>query len=809
MFLNVIAWYVLILVMGWLTFPLAYRLLGKLPDRGYTLSRALGLLLWGFIFWLLGSLGLIQNTPGGILFALMFLFIFSLWAGWGKWGEIWDWVRENRRLILTAEIVFLIGFLFMTLVRASDPDATGTEKPMELAFINAILNSESFPPHDPWLSGYAISYYHFGYILAAMLAKFTFTAGGVAFNLMLITVFAMSAVGAYGVLVNLLSEFTDHHQGEINAIGWGLFGPIFLLFISNLEGVLEVLHQAGFGWNLETGTSRLWAWVNIESLRLPPSQPLTLIPQRFWWWWQASRVIQDIDLVGNVSGLSPIDEFPAFSFVLGDLHPHVLVMPFVMLALGLALHIFLGGMNSDKKILGIRIPYRWDGFLVSSVLLGGIAFLNTWDLPVYFALVVGAFTLRQVIKKGWGWGRLGELLKLAVPLGIISLLLYLPFLISFQSQAGGLLPNLIYPTRGLFLWVMFGPLFVPIFLLFLWLWRKKAQADWSWGGVLSLFFIVALFLMSIILGFRLSGTEAGQALMASQGEASFLSLLRSALAHRLGYGVTLLTLGLLLAGGMSYLFGLATPGEEEKEFTYVMPFVLLMVVLGGLMVLAPEFVYLQDNFGARMNTIFKFYYQAWMLWSLSAGFAAVVLFSKGSWLAKGLVVVLILLGLVYPTLAFPTKTDNFQTSNGYTLNAGEYMTRYQPDEAAAITWLAQAEDGVVAEAVGGQYSTFARVATHSGQPTVLGWPGHEGQWRGGYTEVGGREGDIRTLYETPDWQTALTIIQRYGVRYIYLGSLENTSYALNPQKFEQNLQLGFEQNGVLVYVVPEILHQPD
>ncbi|MDY6867845.1 MAG: DUF2298 domain-containing protein [Chloroflexota bacterium] len=806
---NLLSWYVIILVIGWLTFPLAYRLLGKLPDRGYALSRALGLLLWGFIFWIFCSLGVLRNNPGGILFALILLLALSLWAGWEKWGEMWEWVKENRRLVLTAEVVFLISFLFMTLVRASDPDATGTEKPMELAFINAILNSETFPPHDPWLSGYAISYYHFGYILAGMLAKFTFTTGGVAFNLMLSSVFAMSAVGAYGVLHNLLSCFNQNHKGEINPIGWGLFGPLFLLFISNLEGVLEVLHQAGVGWNLETGTSRLWAWINIESLLRPPSQPLTLVPQRFWWWWQASRVIQDIDLLGNVSGLSPIDEFPAFSFVLGDLHPHVLVTPFVMLVVGLALNVFLGGMDCDKKVLGFHLPYRWDGFLASAVLLGGIAFLNTWDLPVYFALLVGAYTLRQVMKKGWDWERLGDAIKLAVPLGVVSLILYLPFFISFQSQAGGLLPNLFYPTRGLYLWVMFGPLFIPIFLLFIWLWRKRAEADWGWGGILSLIIIVALFVMSTILGFRLAGTDAGQAIIASQGETSFFGLLLAALSHRLRYGVTLLTLGVLLAISISYLLGLITPNESEKQFSNVMPFVLLMVVLGGLMVLAPEFVYLQDNFGARMNTIFKFYYQAWMLWSLSAGFATVILILRGSWPAKILVVIFILLGLVYPVLAFPTKTANFHPTNGYTLDASGYMEAYQPDEAAAIKWLSEAEYGVVAEAIGGQYSNFARVATHSGQPTVLGWPGHEGQWRGGYTEVGGREEDIRILYETPSWETALEIIRRYEIRYIYIGSLEKSTYAINPFKFEQNLQVGFEQNGMMVYVVPEMLFAGD
>jgi uncharacterized membrane protein len=156
-------------------------------------------------------------------------------------------------------------------------------------------------------------------------------------------------------------------------------------------------------------------------------------------------------------------------------------------------------------------------------------------------------------------------------------------------------------------------------------------------------------------------------------------------------------------------------------------------------------------------------------------------------------------------MAYPNKTDNFSYSTGFTLDAGAYLALYQPDEADAIAWLAEAEPGTVTEAVGGQYSSYARVATLSGQPTVLGWPGHEGQWRGGYTEVGNREVDIRTLYETADWAEALGIIRQYDIRYIFIGLLENSTYAVNPLKFEQRLEQGFAQGSVLVYVVPQTL----
>jgi YYY domain-containing protein len=803
MFLRLIFWYLLLMLLGWLTFPLTFRMFSRLADRGYSFSRPLGLLLWGFVFWQSAVLGILQNQPGAVFLALVLVAALSLWAGWRQRAEILVWVRENWRLILTVELVILVGFAFMILVRGADPDATGTEKPMELAFINAILNSKTFPPQDPWLSGYAISYYHFGYILAAMLAKVTFTEGGVAFNLMLAVVFSLSAGGAYGVLYNLLAAYGKSLEERLNHLAWALLGPIFVLFVSNLEVLLEMLHQAGVGWQSGNDTSAFWNWIKIPELTVPPPAPLSLIPQRFWWWWQASRVIQDIDLLGNVSGLSPIDEFPAFSFVLGDLHPHVLVMPFVMLLIGLAVNIYLGGMDREK-IEGFRLlPYRWDVFALGAVILGGISFLNTWDLPVFFALVVGAFLLRRIQVRGWDWKRLWEIFLLAFPLGVVSLLLYLPFFIGFQSQAGGILPNMLYPTRGLYLWLMFGSLFVPLFLFFIYLMRKKYRGAWGWGAGIVFGGLFVLLSLWIRLGFAWGQTEGGQFIMASQGKTGFLDFFSAALLHRLTYSAGLLTLILLLLLGFAYLVGMAARDTEDRK-TVPLPMVLLMVVLGGVMVLGPEFVYLRDNFGARMNTIFKFYYQAWMLWSLAAAFAAGVLFRRGGWIARILVGVFILLGLVYPVLAFPSKTNGFQPPDGFTLDAGGYLERYQPNEAAAIAWLANAPDGVVAEAVGGQYTGYARVATLSGQPTVLGWPGHEGQWRGGYEEVGSREMDIRTLYETPQWQTAEAVIEQYSIRYIYVGALEWSTYAVNPNKFDQNLPVVFEQGGVKVYAVPQL-----
>ena len=125
-----------------------------------------------------------------------------------------------------------------------------------------------------------------------------------------------------------------------------------------------------------------------------------------------------------------------------------------------------------------------------------------------------------------------------------------------------------------------------------------------------------------------------------------------------------------------------------------------------------------------------------------------------------------------------------------------------PDDASAINWLKTAPLGIVVEAVGGQYSEYARAATYSGQPNVLGWPGHEGQWRGGYTEVGSREEDIRLLYETRNWDDARSVIDQYDIKYIYVGNLERNTYNLFDEKFRQLLPVAYEQGSVTIYVVP-------
>lgn len=804
-------WYLLITAIGLLTFPLAFRLLPALPERGYAFSRALGLLLWGFAFWLAVSFGLARNDLNGLFATLLVLAAFSLWWGRGEYAALREWFKSQRGYILGVEILFLLAFVGLAFVRSHAPEAIGTEKPMELAFINAVLRSETFPPHDPWLSGYAISYYYFGYVLTGMLAKMTATSGGVAFNLMISLVFGLSAAGAYGLLYNLLKV-----ARKPAAAFTALFGPLFLLIVSNLEGFLEVLRQRGIGWNGDSGP--FWEWLNMKDLSSAPSQPYGWEPERFWWWWRAARVLHDYDLNGNF--VEVIDEFPFFSYLLADLHPHVLAMPFGLLAIGLALHLYLGGWPGELDLRLTKIPFAPRGFVVLAIVLGGLAFLNTWDLPVYLALVGAGLVFWRVRENGWGWARLEELTVSGLLLAVASVSLYFPFYASFSSQAGGILPNIIFPTRGAYLWIMFGSLFVPMFLLLAHL-RGNLDSNLRLGFGLAGGFTLLLWLVSLLMGLLAANTDAGQSLIASQGAQDIWEIFRAATTRRLAFAGGLLTLVALLGWTAAYLTATRAKAESAPAADHPrpsslhaesapagdqpLPFLLAMILIGGLLVLGPEFVYLRDGFGNRMNTVFKFYYQAWTLWSLASAYALALIFSQSrgwtTWAARIVLLAVTIMGLAYPWFGLPNRANNFKSEQP-TLDASAYLASYSSEDAAVVAFLDGQPNGVIAEAVGGSYSEYARIATHSGLQNVIGWGWHQWQWRGGNEETAGREDALRVLYETPSWNQASEILARYNVRYIVVGGLERRTYRVNEAKFA-NLPEIFRAGDTVIYFVPE------
>lgn len=824
--LNFILWYLLISIIGLLTFPLAYTLLPALADRGYAFSRALGWLLWGYVFWLLGTLGLLQNDAGGQLIALLLLVIVVVWTSRGtSWERIKSWLSENKSMIIAVEILFFVAFAGWSLVRATNPEIIGTEKPMELAFINAILRSPTLPPLDPWMSGFSISYYYFGYVLVAMLARLTGTVGNIAFNLGGSLVFGLSAIGSYGLLYNLLRQYAKNASPpKFRANISALLAPFFVLIVSNLGGLLHLLRLGGVLWHTDENghmTSRVWEWLDMGRFSQPP--PSNPFPH--WWWWQSSRVVQDFDFNWVNKG-DIIDEFPFFSFLLADLHPHVLAMPFAFLTMAIAFHLYL--KRGETRLPWVNFQIQPEFFVLSAVVVGGMAFLNTWDAPFYVALFGGAFLLAN--RNGEDGGQpVIELLKhffgFGLVLGISAVVLYLPFYFSFSSQAGGILPNLIYVTRGIYFWVMFFPFLIPLLAFMVYLWRQQSDgSNLRQGLKWTLILVVILAGLSLLITGIITALKLFSAINPNYGIAADLFLnsmaapswgavLIEGLIRRFTVPGTLLTLFALLSLAITNILPLPQQNDDQTKSSH--EYVILLIILAGVLTLGPEFLFLRDMFGYRINTIFKFYFLAWLMWGVAAAYATVVLSNRLRSARRNIfqvaMVLVIGLCLLYPAMGLWVKTNKFQPEK-LTLDGTHYFQIGQPDEAAAIDWLEEAPMGVVAEAVGGSFTDYGRVSSQTGYPTVLGWEFHEVQWRGDAARLGSRKADIERLYCLTSWPEIQQIIEQYDIRYIFVGGKERITYVagsanctsgLSEDKFARNLPIAFQQGSVVIYEIPQ------
>ncbi|HSN76740.1 MAG TPA: DUF2298 domain-containing protein [Anaerolineae bacterium] len=897
--------------------PLAWRLFGALPSRGYALAKPLGLLLVTYVLWMGGSLGLLRNSVGGVLASLALVAAVSLWLGRGGLRRATEapdhgsgasdaedgsplayppnrrarvpaprplvaWLRAHWRLILVIEVLFLAAMALWAAVRGYSPEITtaGGEKWMELTFLNGILRSESFPPLDPWLSGFAISYYYFGYVMLAALTQLSGLAPGVAFNVGLATWLALTMVAAFGVAYDMAAALLSRSplparlssepasqgpRSPLPTIG-GLLGALFVALLGNLAGFLESMQGIGLG------SLAFWRWLDIKDLNCLGGPGFTepiancpqatgLLPERFYWWWRASRVLNDRDLAGNA--MEVIDEFPFFSFLLGDMHPHVLGLPFVLLAVGLALALVLGAVHREtsrqvdkesgdaepslghglmREVLD-AFPLRGAGFTVYALCLGGLAFLNTWDFPIYVFLVMLSLGAALAWRQGrLSWRVAGQAVLGAAALGVTGALLYLPFYAGFQSQAGGILPNFLFPTRLPHLFVMFGPLLVAALLLLIALSRGQQGLLRRWAG----YWVAAIVLPIIFLGVALIiglATPGGQALVARLQDLPMVQQAGIASLGQLALEVGKIRLAspwtyLLLAGMIAWVLallagvarrarwlrtdrpeqdeGVARSGDRPQQATTppiyqstnlpVTVFALLTLLTALLLTFSVEFVYLRDTFGTRMNTVFKFYFQAWVLLALVASFSVVYLARFAGralrWGGLTLVTLLVLAGLFYPAFATYTRAERFQTQP--TLDGTAYLARQNPADAAAVDWLRQNVPGAatVLEAHGGSYSYAGRVSAQTGLPTLLGWEGHELQWRGNTVEQDQRKPILQRIYGNASGVELQGLLNQWQIDYVLVGDLERQTYGVAPQseaRLAQIMELVYDVDGVRIY----------
>jgi YYY domain-containing protein len=811
-------WFAASLV-GAAALPLAFAFFSRLPDRGYAFSRIVGLLLLGYALWIGASVGLFPNSRGTVILLLSLLAIASLVAVSRQREAFIAYVRAGWRYIVFVELLFAAVFAAAVFLRSFVPEIQGGEKQFELAFLSSLARNPTYPPEDPWLSGSPISYYYFGYLMMASLTNLSGLGTNYTFFLSLSLVAAMAATAVFGVVYNLIAS--TRAGGGLSlprgprlpprAVVFGLAGVGLLLVVSNLEGLFELMARHG------VGSQGFYDGLGIYGLSGPydcgssPGNCEEWYPTRHMWWWWATRMGSEWD----------VQEFPFFSFHFGDLHPHVIALPFVITAVGIAFQM----LRSEERLdAGWPLQHPWR-FLFVATFIGGLGFLNLWDLPTFFLLVVAAgFVANWLRRRNLSWRTLLDTLGFVVPLGGLAALMYLPFYITFDTGTGGLQPveaafrpefapldsTVTRPLHMLLFWAPLLWLALPFALSRLLL-RGDPSLDGSRGLAAILPWSAPLALW------------AGW-VMARQGPAGLAEEIDAR-------GTSLVTVAMLTAAVAAVSFAFAQElgrvhGDEGTRRSYLFG----LLTLGGaaMLLLGTEMFFVDDVNGFRPNTVFKLWYQAWMLLAVSGAFAlyhltrgmrlpgpafrrpgvpSAAVIARAAWAIGGTAV--IVAALVYTVTATMERTGGFDNDQG--IDGLSRLRREHPGEYEAIAWLNRNVEGVpvLLEAVGRSYSGAARVSARTGLPTVLGWPRHERLWRSSEAPLGDRESDVERIYGTLDLDEARELLHEYGVEYVYVGPLERDTYDPldeEPQrleKFGRFMDVAYENGEVTIYRMPE------
>ncbi|NJN17009.1 MAG: hypothetical protein HC822_12430 [Oscillochloris sp.] len=769
---DVWRWWLLVFLAAFALWPLTRLLFDRLPHAGYPLARVVALVI---ITWLAWAAAVARLVP----FAVPALIATALVLAGITWGlalrrrlPLWP-PALGLRAALGWELLFLAGLFAGSRLRwfgAVGPALTGTEKPMEIAMLGAVMNGGFFPPIDPWFAGYGLNYYYLGYVTIGGLGLLGDTPPAVAFNLGFALTVALTLIG-----VAYAGWILAPQRASAPLLGAGL--AVMLALVAGSQAGALQLATGSYRWRaLDAGQlaeALIQRLQGAETMQLsrptppswdgPPFDTITVAAQPFDWF-QASRAIyDDIELpAGGVERRYAITEFPAFSLYLGDLHPHVLAMPLNLAAIALALAL---AREPSRPLLG-----------AAGMLAGTLYAVNAWDAPVYAVLLAGALLLGRRADLPRRWRTLGaDLLVFAAA----ALLAALPFLLTFVPPAGPLRST---PFESL---ALVG--------------RLSAAFGISTDRT-PLHSFLALFALPLVPLLALAFSQR----VRQPWLAPVALLLVLAIGVLLGFPLLFLAVpaAVLIIGAW----------RATDSAVAVLHWI---AAVGAIAVLLPELVYLRDHLEgemSRMITIFKFVYQAWLLWAVAAAAAITTLLHRPlsplRTLAWGLPTLLLLFGaLVYPygllRWAEPWRAGE-RSYDGLA-----FLAREAPAELAATRWLAAnvgRDDVVLSGYCTCDYELVSRVGAISAAPTLLGWmDGHERVWRSGdpaqLAEMARRERDLPHMFNNPAVSSAL--LAQYSVDYVYIGPVERRLYpAEGLESLALRLEPVFSRGAVTIYRVP-------
>jgi len=738
--IQIILLWLISLVLGVAAFPLLFSILPRLKDRGYSISRVVGLVLVTFLSWLLSSLKIFPFGTASVIFSLLCLIGLSLWAGYKNREVLLAFLKKEFKLLLLIELIFLIALVIMLLIVALNPNIDPeTERFMDYALLNSIDQTEYFPPLDPWMAGKIMNYYYYGYIFVSSLHKLIPIPLTTFFNLALALIYALFILACFGIGYNLTGKKS-----------YGILAFCAIMLIGNLDGLIQLAGKS---------------YTNFQ-------------------FFNSARVMVQQTEDGTILDY-PITEFPSFSLFYGDLHPYVITYLINMAILNILLNLAFSSA-SGWKMLGESLFHRITGLLVLSIMIGCLIGAHTWDYPVYLAiaLIIMAYNQwRQWPEEGTLQSKItnfSRFLGPALALVILSFLIYLPFNLNFireqaGHQRGGIgLVDLRTPL-GLFL-IAFG---IFIFFQLVYIISHIRKLNLAPSGTISrnpffLFLIASLIILIV--------------------------LIASGPIPVFGEAVLMMILLLGLTGYLLFFF----PLDKVEPF----PLILALVALG--LTVFCEFFFLIDHYQGggyeRMNTIFKFYTNVWILLGTAAVYSVYfvnrILKDTPGWKFFWKIVVGLFLtaGFLFPLGAVGERIRSCRNIDHmpFTLDGIEYISQKPPqhqwiewswdeNDWKAIEWINDNISGqpVILEAgnmishSGGESAAYhwaSRIATFTGLPIPVGWSNHEAGWRNDQVEPYQRKRDTDLLYQTTNLNPAIHLLNKYDIRYVYIGQIERNRY---------------------------------
>lgn len=819
--LLVIKWWGIALLLGIAFLPVTARLFRTFDDRGWLFAKVLGLMLGGYAVWALSVCGIIPFTRIMSILVTVF-FALLVWivnlglrmkrsakhkpgtanmssvdgAGGvtsadhadatafgkqhfqgddrpgirpGNGSDIRPGIRHDFRpdirLIIAEEILFLAVLIIWTWFIGFRPEVTGTEKPMDYGFMAALDRSTDMPARDIWHGTDPINYYYGGQYFAVYLAKLAFTEVKYAYNMMRALIAALVFVMPFSIVRQMLKS-----AGRWKTTG-GLLASAAVSCVGNFHYVLYGLFGKLF---------RLSGYEN-------------------YWFPESTRFIGHNPPTADAC----IHEFPSYSFVLGDLHAHMINLIFVLLFLGILAAWMLETQNVNltnmlfhgkRQVLGEIFPPH---LLILAAMTGMFKWTNYWDFIIYLTVLLFGMGIVLVHKV-----RDGEVFAVQMIIFCVRMLLIVSIstiaAIPFTSKFDMMVSEVAFAKNHTAFYqfaILWGLPVITFVIYMIWLFRcRKCEPGQP----------------AFANGDRPAFTNGGRTLLANEGQPVFTDEGQPAFTNG---GWTLLA----NEGQPAFTDG-GRPSGKPARSRIPMPY--YIAILFGLcalgLILIPEIVYVKDIYEegfSRSNTMFKLTYQAFVMFGLFFGFALPEMLANrlqvNTWpentsseavdtwrdnataareirpvqIAAGVLTALLILTVGYLPYSVKCWFGNVLDPSGFIgLDATEFLDAEYPEDADAIRWADDNISGqpVILETWGDSYSKDCRVSAFTGIPTVQGWYVHEWLWRENVDELNERIDAVNATYSTDDTQESIAqakdLLRKYHVSYVFVGSCEREKY---------------------------------